>query len=200
MATEIELVRRALLLLGETNIATSISDLDTAPLSSRVAAEFLPIVEKNALLLAPWRFATKIATLNQLIDPPPIAEFTKQYELPSDLLVLWRFYPLVHYRLYERRIFTNALAPFQAEYTFNIKPGGYPFDFERFVYTSLASEIAMSVTKKPAIAQLMFQKAQEALMVARFNDAQQSPSDIIRSQPLFTAHFAGGLSGGLPLR
>ena len=202
MADPVSLINSALLLLGESDLIANVTDIKSAPPVVRGANHFLPLVQRELLSRHPWRFAMKLIELNLLLEPPPLEIFSKQYELPVDMLTLWRFHPDLarNYKIYGTRVFTSEIPPLIAEYVFDIGEKFYPIYFETLLYTALAAEIAMMVTQKPGVTQLWKREASILLTVARNEDSQQSPSDIIRDQPILQAHFAGGrslLRGGL---
>ena len=117
--TDVDIVNRALLLLGEDQIAS----LSEGTATARIAKEMYDHVVDDELASRPWRFAMTKLALSRL-NETPINEWAYVFQLPADLLTAIR----VDVGLYEilgRKLYSNNKALI-LEYTKAPLPGEFP--------------------------------------------------------------------------
>ena len=104
MASKIKIVSDALNLLGQ----PPINDLDPATVESIAAniksglSNLYDTILPALLSSFPWHFSIKTKQLNILLEDPIQDIWQNKFQLPGDLLTLYRIYPLgTRYDIYE---------------------------------------------------------------------------------------------------
>ena len=103
MATKIDLVSAALVLIGDTPINSLIGNSR----SQQVANTLYDSIVNNELTKHRWGFARSKAQLSLTTDTPIDQEWQSIYQLPSDILFLIKLYPSVNYQIYGSKVYTN---------------------------------------------------------------------------------------------
>jgi hypothetical protein len=131
-----------------------------------------------------WRFATKIATLNVLVAPPPIDWWTYQLQLPSDYLAVVRTYPRMDFQIYENNVMYANNNIVQLEYRFLPDVTRLPAYFVNWFVIELAAWFANAVCEDDNLAKSLRQEALTMLGEALFNDSQSHPIPAMMNNPL----------------
>ena len=175
MATDIDICSNAFIRLGAPPISSF-----TEGGAQGIAANNLYEPTLRALLTEHrWRFAAAKRTLARL-TASPLNDWEYAFQLPSDLLVLYRVHPDVDYQVFEDKIYANVDA-MDVDYLTRPAESIFPAYFQLALEFRLASEFALLVTSNRSIAETMELKATEQLRKARFADSQQSPAVAVQS-------------------
>jgi len=188
MSSKIAFISQAFTLLGK----GPIHSLEVTP-QAQTAAVLYDRIYPTLLTRTYWHFARKIGEeLNLIDDVTGVDEWQYAYQLPVNILQLYRLRPNVNYVIAEDKIYTNyknLTNGFRIDYTYQIKENKLPVYFQTALVYTIAAEIAMPITQQTSLAKLWTQKARAALSYAMWNDASNSPSELIQSNPLWRAHF-----------
>ena len=125
-----------------------------------------------------WRFAAAKRQLAQL-TATPLNEFSYAYQLPSDLLLLYRVYPFEDYEIFEDKLFTNAQTV-EIDYLLRPIESKWPAYFQLAIEYKLASEFALTVTNNRSLAETYELKYNAQIKKARHLDSQGRPPDPIQ--------------------
>ncbi len=177
MATDISMSSNALLLIGDTTI-NSFTDPGAG---ARAAANLYHVVYEDAITSHSWRFAMKKVVLSQLLAPP-LNEWRTAFQLPADVMLVYRVYPRTRYEIYEDKIYTNQ-SKFEIDYWFKPAETTLPPYFVKYMQYLLAAEFAISVTDNRTLAQMFAEAADKQRLVAMNRDAQGRTNVAIQSAP-----------------
>jgi len=169
MASDIDIASNALVRIG----AAPISSFTEGGASGQAAANLYEPTVRALLTEHRWRFATGKRQLARLVAAP-LNEFQYAYQLPSDMLLLFRTYPTSTYEVFEDKLFTNA-SSVEIDYLFQPNESQFPAYFQLAVEYKLASEFALIVTSNRSLAETYEFKANEQMKKARFADSQGRP-------------------------
>lgn len=171
MASDIEIASNALVRLGVPPIS-SFSEGGAAG----IAAGNLYTPTLRALLTEHrWRFASAKRQLSQLVANP-LNEWSYAYQLPSDLIMLYRVYPSSDYEIYEDKLYSND-STVSIDYLFQANESLFPPQFQLMLEYKLASEFALIVTSNRSLAETYEYKYEQAAKKARYADSQARPAD-----------------------
>jgi len=112
MATKIDLVSAALVLIGDTPINSLIGNSR----AQQVANALYDSIVQNELTKHRWGFARAKAQLALTTDTPVDQEWQSIYQLPADILFLIKLYPSVNYQIYGNKVYTNNNGPLYCDY------------------------------------------------------------------------------------
>lgn len=177
MATDISMCSNALLLLGHGTI-NSFSDSGAG---ARAANNLYMTVYEDALTGYPWRFAMGKVTLSKLAAAP-LNEWTNAFQLPGDLLQVYRTYPRSNFEIYEDKLYSDS-ETIQIDYWFKPDETTLPPYFVKYMQYALAAEFAISVTDNRTLAENFDAKAMQQKMVAMNRDSQGRTNNAIESAP-----------------
>jgi len=104
MASKIDLISNALILIGD----TPINSLTGGTRAQQVASSLYDNIVQNELTKHRWGFAKKKAQLSLTTDVPVDNEWKSIYQLPTDLLFLIKLYPSTNYALYGDKVYTDT--------------------------------------------------------------------------------------------
>lgn len=175
MASDIDIASNALIRIG----AAPISSFTEGGASGQAAANLYEPTVRALLTEHRWRFASGKRTLAQLVAAP-LNEYQYAYQLPADLLLIYRVYPSTDYKIYEGKLYTNA-SRVEIDYLFQPVESQFPAYFQLAVEYKLASEFALIVTSNRSLAETYEFKAQEQMKKARFADSQGQPQNSVES-------------------
>ena len=179
MPTDVEIASNALILIGHTPIQSLADD-------HRVEALY-PTAYKALLTEYAWNFATTKAQFSRLVAAP-LNEYQYQYQLPSDLLLIDRTYPMTNYKIFEDKLYTDA-TEIEADYRFKPAEQYLPPYFVQLFEFFLASKLAIPITSNKATAEEYREAYKEWRRTARFLDAQSAPQDQNVHQPFVEARY-----------
>ena len=177
--TSIEIMSNAAVILGQAPF-TTISDSDK--FAKSIQAIYSMMVP-SILTESHWKFARKIQQLNLSVDEVDFAEWSNAYNLPSDLLSVYRLYPNVNYEVVGNQIYTGTSGKLKLEYIYEVPVSKWSEPFKEYFVYALAAKLAMSVAEDRSMAQYLEQLAAQKKSSAMWVDAQNSPSKGIKSKP-----------------
>lgn len=175
MSSDIEISSNALVRLG----VPPISSYAEGGGAGIVAENLYEPTVRAILTETRWRFASTKRQLAQL-SAAPINEFNYAYQLPSDLILLFRVYPYEDYEIFGDKLYTNAQTV-EVDYLYRPAESKWPPYFQLAVEFRLASEFAMTITNSRSRAEHYEIKYTEQIKKARHADAQGRPSDPIQN-------------------
>jgi len=175
MSTKIELVSNALVRLGE----SPISSLSEGGASGIVGNSLYEPTLLAMLSANRWRFASKKRQLARLSTPPQ-NEYRYAFQLPADMLLLYRVIPRINYERYEDTLLTDVLE-LSVDYAFRPDESRFPAYFNLALEYALAAEFALSVTSNKGLHELFALRAQKQMATAMYADAQERPATAVQS-------------------
>ena len=185
MASKIDLISAALVLIGDTAINTLVGN-DRAQV---VASALYDVIVENELTRTRWGFARTKAQLSLTTDTPLDNDFKSIYQLPSDMLLLIKVNPMTRYRIYGDKLYCNLSSTLHCDYIYNAPESEWPQYFSKLIQYALAKDFATSIRDSSTVAQLMSNEYLNASADAMSRDAQQYPQDVIRSNPFTAVRF-----------
>ena len=187
MATDISICSNALLLVGD----DPISSFTEAGAGATVSANLYPTIYESLLSSHPWSFAFKEQELSKLSQAPDKETgFSTAYQLPTDMLRLWRTMPHTNYTISGSLLYCNE-SNMIVSYTHKPSETVLPAHFVDALQYRLASDFAISVTEDRNKAEYYARLAQLALSKAKSIDSQGRPQTAIVDSP-FTDVRNGG--------
>lgn len=169
MASDIDIASNALVRIG----AEPISSFTEGGASGQAAANLYEPTIRALLTEHRWRFAAGKRQLARLVSAP-LNEYSYAYQLPSDMLLMYRVYPSGNYEIFEDKLYTNATSV-EIDYLFRPSEAQFPAYFQLACEYKLASEFALIVTSNRTLAETYEFKANEQMKKARFADSQGRP-------------------------
>lgn len=191
MASDVEIVNRALIYLGAQTIISLGDNTQTAKLSNQIYSQVLD----DVLSSHPWKCARKRASLAELATPPAFG-YQHQYLIPSDFLWLLE---LAGGRSLERRdiayvreganILTDEGPPLHIIYISRVIDPNILSSYVREVLSwRLALELAEAITgssgKKSDISSLYM----NALRQAKYRDSLEKSLNKLEAETFVDAH------------
>ena len=177
MATDISMSSNALLLIGH----KTINSFTDAGAGARAAANLYQTVYEDAITSHSWRFAMGKVTLSQLAASP-LNEWSNAFQLPGDLLLVYRTYPRTDFEIYEDMLYSNQ-STIEIDYWFKPAETTLPPYFVKLMQYLLAAEFAISVTDNRSMAQNWADAANQQRLVAMNRDSQGRTNHAIQSAP-----------------
>lgn len=175
MATSIDICSNAFVRLG----APPISSFTEGGAQGIAASNLYEPTLRATLSEHRWKFASAKRQLARL-TAAPLNDWSYAYQLPSDLLVLYRTHPNVDYQIFEDKLYANV-PEVSVDYLMRPNESIFPAYFQLALEYKLASEFALLVTSNRSLAETYELKAREQMKKARFADSQQSPSVAVQS-------------------
>jgi hypothetical protein len=185
MASQVEIVNRALLKLGG-NPITSISDNSQA---ARVMSGLWETVRKSEMTKRYWTFALSRAALAALGTPPDWG-YDLQYQLPVDYLKIVQVHDIFippsfqdyvnadnsPYSIEGKRILTDFGAPLKIRYVRDVTdPGEFDPLFAEVMASKLAYEACYAITQSLQGREQMDRDYNRAIRDAGLNNAISKP-------------------------
>jgi len=184
MASQIDLISNALILIGD----VSINDLSGNDRRKVIARNLYDNIVQNELTKHRWGFARKKAQLS-LILAEPIAEWDKAYELPSDMLTLIGLYPRINYQVYSSQVYCNYSQALYCDYIYKCPENKWPVYFAKMIEYALARDFATAIRDSQSGREAMSAEYVNQSRMARYTDSQQYPQVPIRSNPFTNVRF-----------
>lgn len=179
MASQTEICNLSLTYLGEERISKI---TDPAEPARKLNALWVASV-KALLEMHPWNFATKRATLGQLLEVPD-HKYSFFFQLPSDCIRVIRLNDRdAEYRVEGNRIATDE-STVEIEYIAYISDSSkYPPLFVEALAAKLGYELALSITSDDGTWDRMEKLLTLKLSKATFSDSQQgTPAPLVRNR------------------
>lgn len=169
MASDIDIASNALVRIG----VPPISSFTEGGAAGQAAANLFEPTVRSMLTEHRWRFAAAKRQLAQLVAKP-LNDYSYAYQLPSDLLLLYRVFPNSSYDIFEDKLYSNS-NEIEIDYLFRADSAQFPPYFQLAVEYQLASEFALIVTSNRSLAETYEVKARDQMKKARFADSQGRP-------------------------
>jgi len=177
MATDISMSSNALLLIGH----GTINSFTDAGAGAKTASNLYATVYEDAITSYPWRFAMGKVALSKLVASP-LNEWKNAFQLPGDLLLVYRTYPRSTFEIYEDKLYSDE-EEVEIDYWFKPDESTLPPYFVKYMQYLLAAEFAVSVTDNRSLAEIWDAKAGVQMLVAQNRDSQGRTNNAIESAP-----------------
>lgn len=184
MASKIDLISNALILIGD----VSINNLTGKERRKNVARNLYDNIVQNELTKHRWGFARRKGQLS-LISTAPIVEWDSAYQLPADLLVLIKLYPSIDYQVYQDQVYCNYNQSLYCDYIYNVDESQWPVYFSKMIEYALARDFATSIRDSSSSRVEMAAEYENASRMARYTDSQQHPTTEIQDRPFIDVRF-----------
>jgi hypothetical protein len=194
MASSIEIVSNALILIGD----NPISSFTEPGAGATAAANLYSDTYKQLLSEHPWSFALKEQKLNRLSQSPDsLTNWKYAYQNPTELIRYWAVMPHSDYAIVGSYVYSNQ-AELLARYVFAVAESQLPPHFQKAFAVAesqlpphfqkaleykLAADFALLVTEDQNKSQIFEQKYRMAIGQARSIDSQSHPQLAIIDQP-----------------
>ena len=186
MPSKIDIISNALVLVGHGPISSLDPDQGAG---ATVGAALYKTHLDYMLSTTYWRFSMKQQSLNRL-TAPPLNNWQFAFQLPTDLITLYRVDPRADYQLFENMLFTNQ-NEISADYSFRVDDTALPSYFVMAFQYKLAADFAISVTNDIQKNQLYEAKYTRELALAMAADARNHPAVAIVDQPFTDVRLDG---------
>lgn len=185
MTTKVRIVSDAFIKLGR----NPINDLESGGLPvSTAAARYNPAVD-FCLARFTWSFAKAFLQLTRLTaSPPAVMGWRYAFELPANVIQIYRTYETHDYELRENLLYCNA-EKLSMDYIFKPDESRFPSYFAELVTAYLAADICMYITGDKALKTSLTEEASMQYRIATYIDSRARPQRQIRSNPLFASRF-----------
>lgn len=185
MASKIDLISNALILIGD----TPINSLTGNDRRQQVANNLYDNVVQSELSKFPWSFARRKAQLSLTTDEPIDNDWRSIYQLPTDLISLIKINPNVRYNIYGDKLYCNLSQKVTCDYIANVSESEWPVHFSKMIEYALASDFAISIRDNTSTSDSMAAKYVNQSRMARYNDSQQHPQTPIQNQPFLGVRY-----------
>lgn len=137
-----------------------------------------------------WRFAQAFQAMGVLTTlTPSFDNWSYYWEMPADLLMLFRIDPMVNYAVFGNRVLTNTNQSLTVIYAKSVPVSKWPATFSMYIIYKLASVMAISVTNSDRMVARIKGDADMWESRALFSDGQSTPARSIRSQPYVDVRY-----------
>jgi len=188
MPSDIDMASNALILLGDNPIA-SFSD---AGAGAQTAANLYPSAYEQFLSEHPWSFALKELELSRLSQAPDdLTNFQYAYQMPSDLIRLWKLMPHSFYTIVGSYLYSNE-NELLARYVYKIAETLLPPHAVVALQYKLAADFSMAITESISMAEAFEKQYRRYLSIARSVDSQGRPQVPIVDSPFVDVRLSGG--------
>ena len=179
MASKIDLISNALILIGDLPINT----LTGNSRAQVVAANLYDNIVKNELSKHRWGFARRKAQLSLLVDTPIDSDYSNAYQLPTDMIALVKLNPSLDYQIFGDKVYINFSQAMYCDYIADVAESEWPVYFSKMIEYALARDFASSIRDSAASADRMGQEYVNASRMARYTDSMQHPQSAIVNRP-----------------
>lgn len=186
MPSKIDIISNALVLIGHPPISSLDPDQGAG---ATVGAALYETTLVFMLSTTYWRFSIKQQSLNRL-SAVPLNNWQFAFQLPTDMVTLFRVDPRAKYQIFEDNLFAN-IDTISADYSYRVGDTALPIYFVQAMQYKLAADFAISITNDTQKSQLYETKYREELRIAMAADAKNHPAVPIVDQP-FTDIRLGG--------
>lgn len=168
--SEVSICNNALREIG----ALPITSFGDNTLEAELCAEFYPTTRDELIADYPWSFALKRVSL-AMLEEIPLYGYGNKFQLPGDLLRLWKTDIGGIYTVEGDTILTNNTSVNILYIAEVIDPNLFPPLFRQALITSLMSKLVFPITKREGLSRSLMEKALSYLENAKSADAQQTP-------------------------
>lgn len=191
--TKIDIVNRALVLVGANKIA-SFQDNST---EANVADELYEEYVESILTRARWDFATEQQQLS-LLAAAPTGRYEYAYQMPTSPAVLHIHTVTVNdfpipYERYGNKIFVNGYGSnsiLVMDYIFRPEENLFPAYFRHALINKLAAAFAGSIARDAAMINQFDTLAERHLLIARNTESQQTTSNRLNTDKFLTNRWS----------
>ena len=178
MASKIDIASNALLLLGDTPIAS----FDEAGAGPQSVANLYELNYLRCVQSHLWGFSRKQQDLSQNVVAP-LFGYQYSYALPADMLKATYLESQLDYQIYQTTLYTNDSSA-QLDYMTRPDEGIIPAYFEDYVTNSLAAMVSIAVTDRATLIDRMENRAISSFRHASAIDSQSDTNIAIKDNPL----------------
>jgi hypothetical protein len=186
MASKVDIISNASLLVGHTSISSLDPDQGAA---ATVGAAIFDTTVEYMLSITYWRFSIKQQQLNRL-TATPLNNWQFAFQLPTDLITLYRVEPRSTYQIFGDLLYTNV-DTLAADYSFKPAAEELPIYFVQALQYKLASDFAISITNDTQKSALYETKYDREVKIAMGADAKNHPPVSIQDQPFTDVRLSG---------
>jgi len=188
---ELFVINQASILLND----KPLSDLDSNSVFVVKAKNAFEFILETSIAENEWRFATTIAQLDLLIEPPEFADFRFRLRLPADLLAIFRIFntggssrSLVNYEIFEDGVIFANVDKLSVEYRRSTNINKAPSYFVKYLVYAVSSYLALGFVKVEKSKEI---SGKELTQLARslYIDRQNYPTRAILSSPFVHREF-----------
>lgn len=190
MASKIDIISNALLLIGHGSISSLDADQGAG---ATVGAALYDTTLEYILSTTYWRFSVKQQSLNRL-SAAPIKNWQYAFQLPTDLITLHRVTPRSNYQIFEDKLYSND-TELIADYTYTVDATALPPYFVQAFQYKLAADFAISITNDTQKNQLYELKYDREVRLAMAADAKNHPPEVLQDSPFTDVRLSGGYFG-----
>lgn len=187
MASKIQLISNALILIGD----TPITSIDGGTRRETVARNLYDNIVENELTKHRWGFARRIAQMALTTETP--IDYSQRwrsiYQLPTDLLFLINVTPDNQYQIYGDKVYSTTAVELYADYIAKVPESEWPVYFSKMIEYALAMDFAASIRDSSSARAEMAAAYVNQSRMARFTDSQQHPTERIVSNPFTTVRY-----------
>lgn len=171
--TKVKVISNAISILGHKPIQT-LENGDDLVVSAEQAFDLL---YPSVLAKTPWRFATQIQQLTQLVETPVSNAWKFVFALPAGWLKTIRMHPQTYdWEIYEGdKIYANFNGEWFMEYVFSPDIQFLPGYFVEYFVYEIATYLALSNAQKPEFYSVLDAKRIQLQGFASAIDAQNRP-------------------------
>lgn len=185
MASKIDLISNALILIGD----TTINDLIGDERRKVVSRNLYDNIVKFELAKHRWGFARRKAQLSLISTDPIGTEWDKAYELPADLITLIKLNPVNSYQIYGSQVYCNFSQALYCDYIYDCPESEWPIYFAKMIEYALARDFATSIRDSSTLRAEMAAEYENASRMARYTDSQQYPQTPIQHRPFIEVRY-----------
>lgn len=178
MASKIDIISNALILIGD----NPINSLTDPGFAQTVGANLYDSIAEFELSKFRWSFAQRKAVLALTTETPKDQEWRYIYQLPTDLISIYKVYPNTNFEIIGKKLHTNG-NPVTIQYTANVPESEWPPYFVKMMEYALAKDFATSIRDNASARQEMSQEYVVASRMARNTDSQGRTQVAIQSNP-----------------
>lgn len=187
MATNIEICTNALLLLGDSAIASLEENTDRA----RRCASIYPQARRDVLRSHPWNCLVRRVQLAPMAQAPAFG-WNQQFAVPGNLLRLLDVSVnrcQVDFEYEDRKILANATV-LNVRYLADLPESGWDSNLTDIMIKRMVKDLAYPITKSTSLAQLKAQEFEVAWKRAKSVDGQENPpEDFASNSPFLEARL-----------
>lgn len=175
MASQVEIVNKALVELGESPIESLLSSDSKA-----IAANAVWNTNRKFLLrLHPWNFAIVRSESLGRLSSAPNSRYKYKYEIPSDCIKLITVLNNSDYKVEQQTIVTDETSCY-IKYVKDITdPQQWDASFTELMSLKMKESLAYPITEDLNVKKLSKAEFEDALLLAQFHDAYEDIEDEI---------------------
>ena len=191
MASKVDIVSNALLLVGHTAISSFDADQGAG---ATVGSALFDSTLQYMLSTTYWRFSVKQQQLSRL-SAVPLANWQYAHQIPVDSITIHRLTPRCNYQIFEDKIYSNQ-QDLWADYTYQVGAEALPLYFVKCLEYKLAADFSISISNDVSKKQIWESQYQNEIRIAMAADAKSHPPEAIQDQPFTDVRYGFDFFGG----